>query len=300
MQRLERAIDALPLVLVVITLIAIIVVGAMLESSDATSFRAVRTAAHAVALRASLLWMLSYVLLIVALFWNAFVAGAIAAAHLGSVGRRTAGVAAFLAMVAGGAATHVRAARPDSVELLINRATSLPIGRAILLTSTLGFGVDIVVLAAVVALGRRAPGVLSAAELRSRIAEARLLLFSTAALLAAGLVLGYLTVGWPADLPAVAKSPMPAALFQPLAVTVTLFSGVLYTAALIILFVPVVIIHELWIEESWNAASAEAAGLSRAKWLSENGLDRSLPATAAQIIAIAAPWLAAIGLPKLH
>jgi hypothetical protein len=76
-------------------------------------------------------------------------------------------------------------------------------------------------------------------------------------------------------------------------------SGIFYSVCLVMLFVPVAIIHEQWIEESWNAVKSVVPNQSRADWLKENGLDRSIVDTGAQIIAIAAPWLAAIGLPRL-
>jgi len=300
MKKFERGINALPLVLLAIALVTGGFEAWMLDSSSVTAFRDMRTVAQAAAVRASVLWMLAGVLDIVVLFWNAFAAGAIVAGHLGSIGRKVTATAACLAMLAGGVLAHTSAMKPGSIMSMVNDATHLPINRTSVVSGTIFGGAAVLIIAAAVALGRRAPGALSAAELRLRIGEARLFLFSTAALLASTLSSIFFTIVWPCELPAAAGSHTPVALLRPLAVTITLASGIFYTAVLIILFVPVAIVHECWIEESWIATSAEAAGLSRAKWLSDNGLDRSLPATAAQIVAIAAPWLAAIGLPKLH
>jgi hypothetical protein len=163
----------------------------------------------------------------------------------------------------------------------------------------LALGVVTLVVAAAVALGRRSNGTLSESQLRSRRGEARLFLFSAAALLASSLVSIYFTMVWPIDLPIVADASTPNGVLKELAVTVTLSSGIFYSAMLVVLFVPSAIVHERWIEESWNAARDRAPNQSRAEWLSANGLDRSLADTGAQIVAIAAPWLAAIGLPQL-
>jgi hypothetical protein len=163
----------------------------------------------------------------------------------------------------------------------------------------LALGVVALVVAAAVALGQRSNGVLSESQLRSRLGEARLFLFSAAAVLASALVSIYLTMVWPIDLPTVASSSIPNSVLKEYAITVTLTSGIFYSAMLVVLFVPSAIVHERWIEESWNAVRDRVPNQSRTDWLSANGLDRSLADTGAQIVLVAAPWLAAIGLPKL-
>jgi hypothetical protein len=271
----------------------------MLDSSPVASPPSIRTAADTNALRASSLWMISYVFLIVTLAWNAVVAAGIVMAHLKGAGLWITGIASALGMLAGRALSIQSNARPGSPMTIVDRATRLPIHSTSVVSSTLALGVVTLVVAASVALGRRSGGVMTETQLRSRVGEARVFLFSAAALLGSALIAVYLTMVWPVDLPAVSGSTMPGSVLKDLAVTVTLNSGIFYSVCLVMLFVPVAIIHERWIEESWNAAKSAMPNQNRADWLKENGLDRSIVDTGAQIIAIAAPWLAAIGLPRL-
>ncbi|MEK6374242.1 MAG: hypothetical protein AABO58_16265 [Acidobacteriota bacterium] len=294
-----QAASILPLVLLLVAVATGGFLSGMLASSKTASPQIIRTAADANAVRASSLWMIGYIVLIVTLAWTAFVSIAIIAAHLKAVGLWITGVATGLAMLVGHASSIESAARPGSVMTTIDRATQLPIHSTAVVSSTLALGVVTLVVAAAVALGRRPNGILSESQLRSRLGEARLFLFSAAATLASALVSIYFTMVWPIDLPTVSSSPIPNGVLKELAITVTLASGIFYSAMLVVLFVPSAIIHERWIEESWNAARDHVPNQSRANWLSENGLDRSLADTGVQIVAIAAPWLAAIGLPQL-
>jgi hypothetical protein len=291
--------SVLPLLLLLIVVGTGGVLNGMLDSSPVARPQSVRTAADANALRASSLWMISYVFVIVTLAWNAFVATGIAVAHFRAAGLWVTGIAAVLGMLAGRAASIESSAKQGSVMTIVDRATRLPIHSTAVVSTTLAAGVVTLVVAASVALGRRSDAILSETQLRSRVGEARVFLFSAAALLASVLTSVYLMMVWPVDLPAVSGSTMPDSVLKDLAVTVTLISGIFYSVCLVMLFVPVAIIHEQWIEESWNAAKSLVPNQSRAAWLKENGLDRSIVETGAQIIAIAAPWLAAVGLPRL-
>jgi hypothetical protein len=295
----RQAVSVLPLLLLLIVLGTGAVLTVMLDSSPVASPPSIRTAADINALRASSLWKISYVFLIVALAWNGFVATGIAVAHLKTTGLWLTGIASGLGMLAGRAMSIQSNTRPGSPMTIVDRATRLPIHSTSVVSTTLALGVVTLVVAASVALGRRSGGVMTETELRSRVGEARVFLFSAAALLASALIAVYLTMVWPVDLPAVPGATMPDGVLKDLAVTVTMNSGIFYSVCLVVLFVPVAIIHEQWIEESWNAAKSLAPNQSRADWLKENALDRSIVDTAAQIIAIAAPWLAAVGLPRL-
>jgi hypothetical protein len=151
----------------------------------------------------------------------------------------------------------------------------------------------------VVALGRRSAVIHSEGELRRRLGEAKVFLFSAAALLAAALASIYFTIIGPVDRPAVPGAVIPQNVLRQLAVTVAFTSGIFYTFALIILFAPIAVVHHRWIEETWNVVQTEKAEQNRAEWSSESGLDRSIFQTGAQIAAVVAPWIAALGLPHL-
>lgn len=251
------------------------------------------------ALRAGLLWCIAYVAAIVALVWNALVGIAIIRAHMT---RRETVVATILTgtgMLIGGLASISSSGDPRSVWVVIDAATGVAIHKAAWLSGTLAGGGAVLIVAAFVALGTRSETPVAVAQLRRRIAETRLFLFSTAALLAAALTSIYLTITWPLSLPVGAGSSVNPDVLTHLAVTITLASGIAYTGLLVVLFVPVAILHETWIEESWEAAHEQASAQDRSVWLSENGLDRSTASSGAEIVVLAAPWLASLVLPRL-
>src|SRR5258706_105338 len=172
----RQAASVLPLLLLLIVLGTGSVLTGMLDSSPVASPPSIRTAADTNALRASSLWMISYVFLIVTLAWNAVVAAGIVMAHLKGAGLWITGIASALGMLAGRALSIQSNARPGSPMTIVDRATRLPIHSTSVVSSTLALGVVTLVVAASVALGRRSGGVMTETQLRSRVGEARVFL----------------------------------------------------------------------------------------------------------------------------
>lgn len=256
--------------------------------------------AGAAEFRAGTFWILAYIAAVVMFAWNSLVSIAIIRAHMTRRSVRIVAVISGAAMVVMCLSAIGSSADPRSVWLTIDAATRSSLHKTSWITSTLAGGVGVLIVAASVALVTREEAPVAAAQIRRRMAETRLFLFSTAALVCAVLTSIYLTIVWPSSLVLRTGSPVNANTLTHVAVTFTLGSGIAYTALLILLFVPVAVLHEIWIEEAWEASEKDAPGSKRSEWLAENGLDQSITSSGAQIIALAAPWLAAVGLPKLH
>jgi hypothetical protein len=289
----------LPVALIVVALGAGFAVASLVASSSVVSPLSIRTTSEAIALRYSSLWLISYVVFIVLLAWNSVVTSAIVMLHIGTLGRCITGILVAVAIFVGRSMSVASAARSGSVISIVDRATRAPISRTAFVSSALAAGLVVLVVAAVVALGRRSAVVHSEDELRRRLGETKLFLFSAAALLASALASIYFTIIWPVYLPAVPGAVIPQGVLRQLAVTVALTSGIFYTFALIVLFAPIAVIHHRWVEETWSVVRTEKGEQSRAEWSSKSGLDRSIFQTGAQIAAVVAPWIAALGLPHL-
>jgi hypothetical protein len=287
----------LPVALVALALATAVGVAILLRGAPPTD---VSSDAGARALRTALFWVLAYIAAVVMFVWNAFVSITIIRAHMTRRSMRIVSVIAGGAMVVMFLIAVAGSADSRSVWLAIDAATRSSLHTTSWLTGTLAGGVFVLIVAACVSLVTPSDKASTADQLRRRMAEARLILFSTAALVSAVLTSIYLTVVWPSTLMSRSGPTMNANILTHLAVTFTLAEGIAFTGALVLLFVPVALIHEMWIEEAWESAHKDAPDQKRSSWLTENGLDQSIASSSAQIIALAAPWLAAVGLPKLH
>jgi hypothetical protein len=292
----ERA-RFLPVALVVLAVATAAGIAILLRNAPPTD---VSSDAGAAAFRAGAFWTLAYIAAVVMFAWNSLVSIAIIRAYMTRRSVRIVAVISGAAMVVMCVGAIGSSADPRSVWLTIDAATRSSLHKTSWITSTLAGGVGVLIVAGSVALVTREAAPLAAAQLRRRMAETRLFLFSTAALVSAVLTSIYLTIVWPSSLVLRTGSPVNANTLTHVAVTFTLASGIAYTALLILLFVPVAVVHEIWIEEAWEAAHKDTPDQKRSGWLAENGLDQSITSSGAQIIALAAPWLAAVGLPKLH
>ncbi|HEX8412116.1 MAG TPA: hypothetical protein VF883_24920 [Thermoanaerobaculia bacterium] len=132
----------------------------------------------------------------------------------------------------------------------------------------------------------------SLAELRRRVAESRLLLFSAAVFLVVGVAEIYMVFQLPVAVEKARIAVDAPKVLQHMTGSITLIAGVWYTAVLLILFVPVAVVHEKWIDDVWQSAGGE----KHSEWLESAGLHRSIGSTASQLVAAAAPLLAALGL----
>lgn len=118
------------------------------------------------------------------------------------------------------------------------------------------------------------------AELRALLDPMRLLLYSSAAFLAVGVVEIYLLWDWPAHLPY--PTPEMGRAIHQMAQTIATMSGTLYTLMMLVLFVPVSLMHE-----------------RRSRELSSDVEKKSALSMLAELIALAGPMITAFGIPKL-
>jgi hypothetical protein len=142
------------------------------------------------------------------------------------------------------------------------------------------------------------PGTPTASEVRERIFAARVLLYSAAALLIAGVASIFFLFEWPLALPAL-RTPMIAERAKSLSVTMSVTAGILYTFIMLIIYSPLAVVHERWIGRLLEQEYAANSQLDGPKWLTNAGLAKTPLTMIGEFLAIASPWLAALGLPKV-
>jgi hypothetical protein len=251
------------------------------------------TVAEAGEFRAFVIWAITFACFVVAAVWGSIAAAAIVHEHGTKEGYRATVITAVVLTVI--VAVLSRLFWSDTgVLAMIQRARGIEIRYFTLVGNALAAGSTSLILGACIALGT-APRTPAVVDLRRRMANSRLLLFSAAVLL----VVAVAEISLVHQLP-VAVEKARNVIGQPLVVqhvtrSITLAAGLMYTAALLILFVPLAVIHEKWVDDVWQKAAKE----KRSEWLETTGLHRSIGSTTTQLIAIAAPWLAALGLPGL-
>jgi hypothetical protein len=274
------------LVLLAIGAVAILLLQAILHIH--TPDVAQINAHEAEEFRAFSVWAATYALLMVAITWASIVAGKIAKQYLTPDGFGwTVSLAAFCTVLVG-VLSRVRWKDQDLLAI-VERSRDIPLRTLTMFGNALAVGGAALVIGACVGLATD-PERLTVPELRKRVAESRLLLFSAAVFLVVGVAEIYLVFQLP-----VAVSNADGArltILQHVTSSITLIAGLLYTSVLLLLFVPVAVVHEQWIDDAWQAASGE----KHKEWLEETGLHRSIGATTSQLIAAAAPLLAALGL----
>ena len=279
----------LPLILIIIGAVTIFILRGIVGVSGTPDVSKINIHG-AEEFRAFALWAIAFSGLVVAITWAAVAAAGIAKRYLSKTGYRTALIVAGTLTVAVGALSRYWW---DDRGLLaiVERSRSIPIRSVTLVGNALAVGSATLIIAACVALvtSSRTPAV---AELRRRIAESRLLLFSAAVLLVVGVVEIYMVFQLPVAVEKTRVGLTGVKVLQHVTGSITLIAGLLYTSALLILFVPVAVVHEKWIDAVWQAAP----GQKHSEWLESTGLHRSIGATTSQLVAAAAPLLAALGL----
>jgi hypothetical protein len=240
--------------------------------------------------RAFAVWGATYAGLIVAITWASIAAGRIAKQYLSTRGYRwTVILSAFLTVLVGAISRY----QWDDRDLLaiVERSRSVPLRSITMIGNALAVGSAALVVGACVALATSS-GTPAIPELRRRIAESRLLLFSAAVLLVVGVAEIHLVFRLPVAVAEPSAVVGGLKVLQLVTSSITLIAGLLYTSVLLLLFVPLAVVHENWIDEVWQTV----VGQKHSKWLESTGLHRSIGSTTSQLIAAAAPLIAAIGL----
>ncbi|HYC93013.1 MAG TPA: hypothetical protein VEO54_27660 [Thermoanaerobaculia bacterium] len=279
----------LPLLLIIVGVVTIFILRWIVRISGVFDIAKINVQGAA-EFRAFAVWAIAFSGLVVTVTWASLAAVAIAKQYLSKRGYRTTLIlSGGLAVVVGVLSWYWW----DNRDLLaiVERARSVPIRAVTLVGNALAVGGATLIVAACIAL-TTSPGTPSIPELRRRIAESRLLLFSAAALLVVGVVEIYMVFQLPVAVERTIRVAGDLRVLQHVTSSITLIAGLLYTSSLLILFVPVAVVHEKWVDEAWRATPSE----KHSDWLESTGLHRSIGSTTSQLIAAAAPLLAALGL----
>jgi len=239
--------------------------------------------------RAAMLWAVSFVLFVVASAWNMMVAlrvlyrfatpkGLVPVAILVAV---SVPLSAFTTDLLGGKNVQT------PVETLGIRNVTI-VGDAVVAEVTC------LLVASVCALTYRRTKRLTPRQLRERVACLRLSLLSAAVLLVIGVAEIYFLHDWPAY-----KALDHHNSYHSMAITAATVAGALYSACLLALYAPAIVIYEAWISQAAEYAMAKSPAVDFKKWREENHLTQSPAAMLLQLAAVAGPALTGLGIPKL-
>lgn len=248
--------------------------------------------------RAAAIWAASFVVFISIGMWNAIVAAAIVKRYLSRKGGRTVFGVASSCFAIGAIVRTISYGSPIApLSVIVN--AGVPIYFVTAAGTSITFFWLVLLMASCWALLYRRPGEkLSARNLRTRQAYARLSLYSAAALLIVGVVQIYFLNDWPSHVYGWTTVSMRQGLHD-LAYTKGIVAGALYSTLLLTLYVPVLTVHDAWSARLAERAISANPKMELSAWRESQALNRSALATLGQIGAVIGPWLAAIGLPKL-
>lgn len=247
--------------------------------------------------RAAALWASSFVAYTATALWAAAVSYVVLRRYLSSRTRRIVLTVAALSAVAGLFARLIYGSKVAPLSLVVQRG--VPVYDITALGRTITAALLILCVATCVSLVTRSNATtLTAKELRERSSYARMSLYSFAALLIVGVVQIYFLNDWPSHVHNLTSEPMRKGLHE-MAYTAALVTGTFYSAILLILYVPVLAIHDGWIAQLAERTFEVKPETDMAEWRNAQGLGRSTTATLGEIAAVVGPWLAAVGLPKL-
>lgn len=271
----------LPALLVATVLTTVAMLAMVMHISDAPAFTI--TMAQAIAFRAAVLWALSFAFFLAANLWTWAAAWSIVRTRWPRAGSLLTLSAAVLVGV-----LSIRNWCTPGLLAYVTAHTGIPVRAVTLIGNVVGAACGVMIVTACVALAI-APSDLTIINVRRKIERARILLFSTAALLATGSAETYLVLRWPTALSPANSAQQ--AVFQYSADTIAVTAAVSYTAILLLLFMPIAARHEAWVERLWEERSPD---VPRKQWLADNGLDRSVVGVIAQALTVAGPALITI------
>jgi len=245
-------------------------------------------------LRARILWGASFAALGVISGWCLSLAGKMLTTYLP---RRTLIVMAsliFVSAIALGIGTNYGGAGAQSLLQKVEQLTRVPLSALTGWMNVAAATTIMVLIVCCVALGIRPKRELEAKELRQRIFDLRVLLFSSAAFLVSGVTEIFFLFDWPRHVKSIATDPL-----ANLAPTISATAGALYTFLLIVIYVPTALIHEQWRFNLQNNLAQKDESLDIDAWRKRSGLETSVLNSFSTVAAILSPLLAAIGVPLL-
>jgi putative flippase GtrA len=246
--------------------------------------------------RAAALWATSYMAYVAAAIWNIIVASWIVHKYLPMRARQV--IFATAAVISVGA-LFVRSVYASPVApLSLITAAGVPIYRVTAIGNALLAATLVLFVAACGALlNREGEGHIGERSLRERMAYTRLSMYSAAALLVIGVIQIYCLNDWPAHTFHDTTEGSRLALHE-LAYTAAVVSGALYSVILLMLYLPVLLVHDGWVTIFAEEAVAQSS-IDLSKWREAHGLGRTAAETIGQVVAVVGPWATALGIPKL-
>jgi hypothetical protein len=245
-------------------------------------------------LRARIVWGASFVILGIATCWTLSITIGIIKTYLRRRAARLVFVATIIFSLSLGIYTRYGKAGAQTFLARLESATNIHIS---ILIGFMNVGVAaavILVIASCIALGYTSPEGPTITDLRRRIFDLRVLLFSSAALLVAGVAEIFFLMNWPLHIKALSADPL---AIQSSAISAV--AGVLYSFILILIYAPTALIHERWRLALQIELSTKDASFDSDAWQKQNGLQSTSMDNLTQIAAIVSPLLVAIGVPAL-
>jgi len=247
--------------------------------------------------RACLLWMASFTAFVLMAVWLILVSLYPIASYSSRRDQRNVLAGTFV-IISGISAWHLMSRFSGGQSLLDPLEPALR--RAVVIVSTLGYAagslsVCLMIFACVALASTTGP--LSVGDLRRRFDLAKLMLLSSAALLAASVAHVYFLYDWPWR---VQHLTMPyASSAHEMARATAVAYAIVYTAFLIAAHLPLSVIQEFQMRAVMAPFEDKTGQLDLRQWKIQNGLDRSPLTMVVEVLAMAGPILTAIGLPKL-
>jgi len=246
-------------------------------------------------LRARIFWGASFAALGVVTAWSLAVAGATMTTYLAP---RAVGLMVIVTVVAafalGMSMTYVGSAA-QTLLFKLQQATNIQITGLTACMNVVAASSIVLFAVCCVALGSMPQRPLTATDLRQRIFDLRVLLFSSAALLVTGVAEIFFLFDWPRHVAALAADPL-----STLAPTISKLAGALYTFLLAVFYVPVALVHERWRLDLQNQLGVGNESFDSDAWEKKTGLATTAANSFSEIAALVSPLLTAIGVPFLE
>jgi hypothetical protein len=246
-------------------------------------------------LRARIFWGASFSVLGVVTCWSLAIAGAMSAKYVALGARGRALSAALTVATAVGLGAYVRYGGSAAHGLFsrLEVATGVPLLNLTMVMNTAVAEATILFVVSCVALGMPAEP-LTAIELRQRIFDLRVLLFSSAALLVSGVLEIFFLFDWPRHVEILASDPLASQ-----ARTFSAAAGGLFSLLLVLIYVPIALVLEQWRLDLQSTLAQADALFDTETWQKKTDLLSSAVSSFPDIAAVISPLLAAVGVPLL-
>lgn len=247
--------------------------------------------------RARIAWGASFVVLGVVTVWNLVISATTVWLYVRRRGRLAVLVFAGIAAVVLGLMTRYGGAAGQGLLQNAETVTKVPLSPLTAMMNVSVVVTIVFVIGACIALGYRPTWNIGAQDLRQRIFDLRVMLFSSAVLLVVGVAEIFFLFDWSRSVP-----PAPGAHIAAtasLAPALARTAGALFTFILLIIYAPTAVAHERWRLDLNNALHAGDPSFDTESWEKKHGLLSSALNNMVELTAIVSPMLTALGLPAI-